>query len=70
MLPTNAMSTVSYILINMAVNGIPTQYVLTMSRLKFFHGHTYDLKIQVDADGHINVMSWANQAWSGEVTLN
>ena len=69
-LPTNAMSTVSYILINMAVNGIPTQYVLTMSRLKFFHGHTYDLKIQVDADGHINVMSWANQAWSGEVTLN
>lgn len=69
-LPTNAMSTVSYIVINMAVNGIPTQYVLSLSRLKFFHGHTYDLKLQVDADGHINVMSWANQAWSGEVTLN
>lgn len=69
-LPTNAVSTVSYILINMAVNGIPTQYVLTLSRLKFFHGHSYDLDITVDANGNINVMSWANQAWTGEVTLN
>ena len=69
-LPTNAMSTQSLILINLAVNGIPTQYVVCLSQIKFVHGHSYNLDVQVDADGNINVMNWANQAWTGEVTLN
>ena len=69
-LPTNSMSTPSLILINLAVNGIPTQYVISLSQIKFFHGHSYNLTVEVKADGNINVMNWANQAWSGEVTLN
>jgi hypothetical protein len=69
-LPTNSMSTPSLILFNLAVNGIPTQYVISLSQIKFFHGHSYNLDVQVKADGNINVMNWANQAWSGEVTLN
>ncbi|MBR1578855.1 MAG: BF2992 family fimbrillin-A clan protein [Bacteroidales bacterium] len=69
-LPTNAYSTVSYILINMAVNGIPTQYVLSLNGMKFFHGHSYDLDLSVDLDGDIHVMSWSNQGWTGEVSFN
>lgn len=69
-LPTNAMSTMGVVLINMTVNGIPTQYVVSLYQMKFFHGHSYDLTVQVKVDGSINVLNWANQAWSGEVTLN
>ena len=69
-LPTNAMSTMGVVLINMTVNGIPTQYVVSLYQMKFFHGHSYDLTVKVNVDGSINVLNWANQAWSGEVTLN
>ena len=69
-LPTNSMSTSSVVLINMAVNGIPTQYVITLSQIKFVHGHSYNLDVKVGLNGNINVMNWANQSWTGEVTLN
>ena len=69
-LPTNSMSTPSLILFNLAVNGVPTQYVISLYQMKFVHGHSYNLEVKVDANGDINVMNWANQAWSGEVTLN
>ena len=58
------------VLINMAVNGIPTQYVITLSQIKFVHGHSYNLDVKVGLNGNINVMNWANQSWTGEVTLN
>ena len=54
----------------MAVNGIPTQYVLSLNGMKFFHGHSYDLDLSVDLDGDIHVMSWSNQGWTGEVSFN
>ena len=69
-LPTNSMSTASVILINLAVNGVPTQYVITLSQIKFFHGHSYNLEVEVGLDGNINVLNWANQSWTGEVSLN
>ena len=69
-LPTNAMSTMGVVLINMTVNGIPTQYVVSLYQMKYFHGHSYDLTVTVNVDGSINVLNWANQAWTGEVTLN
>ena len=69
-LPTNSMSTASVVLINLAVNGIPTQYVITLSQIKFVHGHSYNLDVEVGLNGNINVLNWANQSWTGEVTLN
>ena len=68
-LPTNSMSTASVVLINLAVNGIPTQYVITLSQIKFVHGHSYNLDVEVGLNGNINVLNWANQSWTGEVTL-
>ena len=69
-LPTDAMSTMVVVLINMAVNGIPTQYILTLSQMKFFHGHSYLLDLELDLNGNVYVMNWANQSWSGEAHLN
>lgn len=69
-LPTDAMSTMVVVLINMAVNGIPTQYILTLSQMKFFHGHSYKLDLKLDLEGNVYVMNWANQSWNGTVTLN
>ena len=69
-LPTDAMSTMTVILVNMAVNGIPTQYLLPLYSLIFHHGHSYNLNLEIGLDGDIRVMSWANQAWTGDVDFN
>lgn len=69
-LPTNALSTSCVILINLAVNGVPTQYAVTLYQIKLVHGHSYNLDLEVGLNGNINVMNWANQSWTGEVTLN
>ena len=69
-LPTNALSTSCVILINLAVNGVPTQYAVTLYQIKLVHGHSYNLDLEVGLNGNISVMNWANQSWTGEVTLN
>ena len=69
-LPTDASSTVTVLLVNMAVNGVPTQYLLLLNQLKYFHGHSYNLDLEIGLEGQIRVMNWANQSWTGEVTLN
>lgn len=61
-LPTDAMSTNVYILLDVAVNGIPTQYIVTITQMKFYHGHSYELDLEIGRDGNINVMNWANQS--------
>ena len=66
-LPTDAMSTNMVILINMAVNGIPTQYLVTLSQLRLYHGHSYNLDLQVNLNGDIYVLNWSNQSWTGSV---
>jgi hypothetical protein len=69
-LPTNAMSTTMVILVNVAVNGIPTQYLVPLYKMVLYHGHSYNLELEIGLDGDIRVMNWANQAWNGEVTFN
>jgi len=68
-LPTDCMSTQMTLLFNIAVNGIPTQYVLSLKERKFIHGHSYNMTLSVGLDGNITVMSWANQSWTGELDI-
>jgi len=68
-LPTDCMSTQMVLLFNIAVNGIPTQYVLTLKERKFRHGHSYNMNLSIGLDGNITVMSWANQSWTGELDI-
>jgi len=69
-LPTNAMSTNTVLLMSLAINGIPTQYLLTLGQMKYFHGHSYNIDLEVGLDGDIRVMGWANQSWLGDVEFN
>ena len=49
-LPTLTMSTPIAILINMAINGVPTQYMTLLNEQMLLHARSYNLK-------------WQNQSW-------
>lgn len=66
-LPTNAMSTMVLILVNVAVNGIPTQYTVPIYRTIFNHAHSYNLDLEVGLNGQIRVLAWSTQSWTGEI---
>lgn len=67
-LPTLTMSTPISVLINMAVNGVPTQYMTLVNETHLLHAHSYNFRWTVNVeDGQISVMTWQNQSWSTEV---
>lgn len=67
-LPTLTMSTPISVLINMAVNGVPTQYMTLVNETHLLHARSYNFRWTVNVeDGQISVMTWQNQSWSTEV---
>lgn len=62
-LPTYAESNSIVILINIAVNGIPTQYQTVLNGMNFWHACSYNLKLKVSVKDNIVVMTWQNQSW-------
>lgn len=69
-LPTDAMSTTTVITVNVAVNGIPTQYLVVINKRRYFHGHSYNIDLEVGLDGDIRVMNWSSQSWAGNMYFN
>jgi lipopolysaccharide export system protein LptA len=67
-LPTDIMSTTMYILVNIEVNGVPTQYVAALNSMKFYHGFSYNVKLQVTANEGIFVNTWYNESWTKDLT--
>ena len=55
-LPTLTMSTPVAVLINMAVNGVPTQYMTLVN--------------ETVEDGQISVVTWQNQSWTTDIIGN
>ena len=63
-LPTLTMSTPIAILINMAINGVPTQYMTLLNEQMLLHARSYNLKWKVSVtEGQISVVTWQNQSW-------
>ena len=63
-LPTLTMSTPISILINMAINGVPTQYMTLLNEQMLLHARSYNLKWEVSVtEGQISVVTWQNQSW-------
>ena len=63
-LPTLTMSTPISILINMAINGVPTQYMTLLNEQMLLHARSYNLKWKVSVtEGQISVVTWQNQSW-------
>lgn len=68
-LPTYALQNSIAILLNLAVNGVPTQYMTLLSGMKLMHGHSYNIKWSISVkDGQISVMTWQNQSWTADLT--
>lgn len=59
-LPLDARRTYIFILINMAVNGIPTQYVLTLNGIILEHSRSYNFDLKAGMDGNMTVVNWQN----------
>lgn len=60
LLPLDVRRTYIFILINMAVNGIPTQYVLTLNGIILESSHSYDFNLKAGVDGNLTVVNWQN----------
>ena len=68
-LPTLTMSTPISILINMAINGVPTQYMTLLNEQMLLHARSYNLKWKVSVtEGQISVVTWQNQSWVTDLT--
>ena len=59
-LPLDVRRTYIFILINMAVNGIPTQYVLTLNGIVLEHSRSYNFDLKAGLDGNLTVVNWQN----------
>ena len=70
-LPTLTMSTPVAVLINMAVNGVPTQYMTLVNETHLLHAHSYNFRWTVKVEeGQISVVTWQNQSWTTDIEEN
>ena len=70
-LPTLTMSTPVAVLINMAVNGVPTQYMTLVNETHLLHAHSYNFRWTVNVEGgQISVVTWQNQSWTTDIEGN
>lgn len=70
-LPTLTMSTPVAVLINMAVNGVPTQYMTLVNETHLLHARSYNFDWTVNVeDGQISVVTWQNQSWTTDIEGN
>lgn len=70
-LPTLTMSTPVAVLINMAVNGVPTQYMTLVNETHLLHARSYNFDWTVNVeDGQISVVTWQNQSWTTDIEEN
>lgn len=66
-LPTDARSNTVSILLNMAVNGVPTQYITTLNGMVFEHAKSYNMTFTVGLQNNIVVVNWQNVSWTDEI---
>lgn len=66
-LPTDARSNTVTILMNMSVNGVPTQYITTLNRMLFEHARSYNMFFEVGLKDDIVVVNWQNISWTEDI---
>lgn len=68
-LPTDATSSSLIVVLHLQVNGIPTQYSMSLNRQIFEPGHSYHYVGEVSVTGGVTVFSWQNISWDTEVEI-
>ena len=66
-LPTDARSNTVTILLNMAVNGVPTQYITTLNGMVFEHAKSYNMTFTIGLQNNIVVVNWQNVSWTDDI---
>lgn len=66
-LPTDARSNTVTILLNMAVNGVPTQYITTLNGMVFEHAKSYNMNFTIGLQNNIVVVNWQNVSWTEDI---
>lgn len=69
-LPTNALNNSISVILNLRVNGVPTQFMTLINKQILFAAHSYNYRIKVSKENGIVVATWQNQSWGTDVTLN
>lgn len=68
-LPTDGRSNSISVLLNLEVNGVPTQYMLLLNGQLLRAAYTYNYRIAVSMKNGVVVAAWTNSSWSTEVPL-
>lgn len=59
-LPLDVRNSYIFILFNLAVNGIPTQYVATLNGIVLENARSYNFELEADVNGSLTVVNWQN----------
>lgn len=69
-LPTDARSHSICVLLNLKVNGNPTQFQMLLNDMLLLAGHSYNYKATVTINAGVTVLTWQNRTWTEEVEIN
>lgn len=68
-MPTDARSHSIAVLLNLRVNGNPTQYQMLLNDMLLEAGHSYNYVITVTINDGVTVLTWQNRTWTEEVEM-
>lgn len=68
-LPTDARSQSINILLNLKVNGNPTQYQMMLNKMLIEAGHSYNYTATVKISNGVTVLTWQNRSWTENVEM-
>ena len=56
------------IIMNLMVNGVPTQFTYSIVNKVLYAGYSYDYTVNVKIKDNISVANWQETSWSTEVS--
>lgn len=69
-LPTDARSNSIIVLLNLKVNGVPTQYQMMLNDMLLQAGYSYNYVVTVTIRDGVTVITWQNRSWTEDVVMN
>lgn len=67
LLPIDNRPTPMTVILNVMVNGVPTQFTFSIVNKILYAGYSYDYKVSIKIKDNITVANWQETSWSTEV---
>ncbi len=68
LLPIDNRPTPMTVILNLMVNGVPTQFTYSIVNKVFYAGYSYDYIVNVKIKDNISVANWQETSWSTDVS--